>query len=371
MLPPAAPPPCCVCCASCFLVLLRCGGLLSGVLRWRVAVLCAAYRAVVSHLVLFWAAARCAVLFGAVFCVLCCSVPCCCLLLCFVARLWLCCPAAFFALWLAVSSWSALPCAVSLVDVLRCIASFRSARRCAIVRWAVLPCSAWCRCLLCRAPGHCLLPWGVVPSGAAFCRDSLRCVLCALCFLPWCVGACCCLPLFFPLFVSWGALLCVPCLLPSVQCCAVLCWCACVVLFVWYAMFLVPRASGVLLCVVLFPLVLCAAALCCAVRCVLCCAAAHCAVLSWVLSCCAAAFGVDVPLWCLAGYPIVWWGSLCGPAIPWCPAPPCCAPWCCASASWCAVLLCCLLSFVACVCLLYSPLKTTAKWVKIYFGFGK
>ena len=46
---------------------------------------------------------------------------------------------------------------------------------------------------------------------------------------------------------------------------------------------------------------------------------------------------------------------LCGPALPWCPAPLCCAPWCCAAVWWCCgVLSCCLVWFVSCVCLV-SP----------------
>ena len=76
LLPP--PPPRCGRCALCCLVLPRCAALPSGVLRCRVAVFCPAYRAVVPRLASPWAAARCAVFFGAAFCVLCCSVGCCC-----------------------------------------------------------------------------------------------------------------------------------------------------------------------------------------------------------------------------------------------------------------------------------------------------
>ena len=53
-----------------------------------------------------------------------------------------------------------------------------------------------------------------------------RCALCCVCVL----------------CVSWGVVLRVPCRLRSVRCCAVLRWCACSVLFVWSALFVVPGA---------------------------------------------------------------------------------------------------------------------------------
>ena len=78
--------------------------------------------------------------------------------------------------------------------------------------------------------------------GAVFCGVSLRCVLCAVCVLLWCVGARCYSPLCFVFLVFWDVVLCVPFLLRSVRCCALLCWCASVVLFVWCLLLLAPGA---------------------------------------------------------------------------------------------------------------------------------
>ena len=77
---------------------------------------------------------------------------------------------------------------------------------------------------------------------AVFCGVPPRCVLCAVCVLSWRGGACCCSPLCLVLCLSRGAVLCVPCPLRSVQCCALLCWCARVVLFVWCVLLLAPGA---------------------------------------------------------------------------------------------------------------------------------
>ena len=44
------------------------------------------------------------------------------------------------------------------------------------------------------------------------------------------------------LWLFLGVLLCVPCPPCSVRWCAVLCWCTCVVLFLWSALFLAPGA---------------------------------------------------------------------------------------------------------------------------------
>ena len=102
-----------------------------------------------------------------------------------------------------------------------------------------------------------------VPSGAAR-RPGALCfaVLCflvfplAVCVLSWRGGACRCSLLCSVLCVSWGAVLCVPCPLRSVRCCASLCWCACVVLFVWCVLLLAPGA------------VVCCCVLCCSLWCV-------------------------------------------------------------------------------------------------------
>ena len=78
--PEACVVPCAVCGALCCLVLPRCAVPPSGVVLCRVAVFCAACRAVVPRLVVLWAADRRAVFVGASVCVLCCAVVCCCVL---------------------------------------------------------------------------------------------------------------------------------------------------------------------------------------------------------------------------------------------------------------------------------------------------
>ena len=138
----------------------------------------------------------------------------------------------------------------------------RAAARC-VARWcAVLCCVAlvWCRCLLRRALWRCPSPWGPVLCGAVFCGVPPRCVLRAVCVLSWRGGACCCSPLCFVLCVSRGAVLCVPCALRSARCCASLCWCARVVLFVWCVPLLAPGA--VVRCCVLCCFLWCAVVRC-------------------------------------------------------------------------------------------------------------
>ena len=78
--------------------------------------------------------------------------------------------------------------------------------------------------------------------GAVFCRVPPRCVLWAVGVLSWRAGACCCSPLRCVLCVSPGVVLCVACLLRSVRCCVLFCWCAYVVLFVWCVLLLAPGA---------------------------------------------------------------------------------------------------------------------------------
>ena len=114
----------------------------------------------------------------------------------------------------------AVCCALSLGPVLRRVAAPCSPRRCAVVSCAVLSRSFWCRCFSRPAHGRGQLPWGAVRSGAAFCCVFLRCVLCAMSVWPCRVGACCCSPLWFVLFVSWGVLLCNFCRVCAVRCCA-------------------------------------------------------------------------------------------------------------------------------------------------------
>ena len=167
---------------------------------------------------------------------------------------------------LAAPSWLLPPPPLLFRAVLCCAwlgaALRRAAARCA-ARWcAVLCCVAlvWCRCLLRRALWRCPLPWGPVLCGAVFCGAPPRCVLCAVCVLPWRGGACCCSPLCFVLCVSRGAVLCVPCALRSPRCCASLCWCARVVLFVWCVPLLAPGA--VVRCCVLCCFLWCAVVRC-------------------------------------------------------------------------------------------------------------
>ena len=149
-----------------------------------------------------------------------------------------------------------------------CVPGCVAAPRCCALGRPVLCCRVlcgfvalvWCSCLLRRALWRCTSPWGPVLCGAVLCGVPTRCVLCAACILSWRGGACCCWPLCSVLRVSWGAVLCVPCPLRSVRCCASLCWCACVVLFVWCLLLLAPGA-------VVHCCVLCCSLSCAVVRC--------------------------------------------------------------------------------------------------------
>ena len=228
------------------------------------------------------------------------------------------CPSFVLSAWLVVAPPPPLFCLAVLVAAARCCvpcavlccASLgavlrRAAARCLLRCCAVLCCVVLvgCRCLLRRAPWRCPMPWALcsaVPCFAVLPR--------AVCVLSWRGGACCCSPLCFVLCVSRGAVLCVPCPLRSVRCCASLCRCARVVLFVWCALLLAPGAvvcRGAVLGLVArgFLLVAC--------------------------------FGVGVAVWPRCLFPCGWCGLL------WCPAFLCRVLWCCAVA-WCrAVVLCC------------------------------
>ena len=161
-----------------------------------------------------------------------------------------------------------------------CVPGCGAAPRCCALCRPVLCCRVlccfvalvWCPCLLHRALWRCPSPWGPVLCSAVFCGVPPRCVLCAVCVLSWRGGACCCSPLCFVLCVSQGAVLCVPCPLRSLRCCALLCWCACVVLFVWCVLLLAPGAV----------------VRCCVLCCFLWCAVVRC----WVC-----AIGLAFPLW--------------------------------------------------------------------------
>ena len=176
-------------------------GVHSGVLWCRVAVFCAACRAVVSRLAWLWAAVA--------FCVFCCVVRCCWLLLCVVPRLWLCRPASLLALW----------------SLSRCSLCCRVL--CSVLEFCAVPCCcalqrpALCCCALCHVVSvfsvllrvvSCPQALSVALGSCAFRHCELPCLpaLCALCFV--CFGGfCCCVSLF-------AAVLCAVCVL---GCCAV------------------------------------------------------------------------------------------------------------------------------------------------------
>ena len=211
---PVFPPPC-VRSALCCLVSLRCAAVPSGVLRCRVAIFCAAWRAVLSCFAWLWAAVA--------FCVFCCVVPCCWLLLCVVPGLSSYSSAALLALWLGVLFWSALPCAVLCPWVLCCSVLLRVAQRGVVLLCAALCClapfSAAARCYLpsraVRFPGTlCVLALCAVLSPRAVCSalclffrgHLVRAVVrrCALCSVRPMVSCCA----FAVLSVLCGAALC-------------------------------------------------------------------------------------------------------------------------------------------------------------------
>ena len=186
-------------------------------------------------------------------CVSCCGVPprlvvCCHGFLCVLLVAAVCCAAspvvssrcfARVAVCCHVLVCIAVCCAVFLGVVLRRAAARCSALRCVVVRCVVLSRSFRCCRTLCRALGHCSLPWGPVFS----CLPA-PCPLCCVCF----GVACCCVLLF-------AAVLCAVCVLG----CRVLC-------------FLFSPPCALLGCAVLVPLC-CAVCLVCAVSGAWCCRA--------------------------------------------------------------------------------------------------
>ena len=137
------------------------------------------------------------------------------------------------------------------------------------VRWLVLCCVgcwAWLSCavsqwVLVSCFGGAVLVWPrrSPPCGSAWCVLVFRCpVLCSValccrvvvcCRAPpfVCVVACaCCLFLAAArlLCVFWGVVLCVPCPLRPVRCCAALCWCHFVVLCASSVLFLMAGVVG-------------------------------------------------------------------------------------------------------------------------------
>ena len=230
----------------------------------------------------------------------------------------------------------AVLCYVSLGAVLHRAAARCAVRCCAVVCCVVLLRSLWCRCLLCRALWCCLSSRGPVLCGAVFCGVPPRCVLCAVCVLSWRVGARCCSPLCVVLCVSWGVVLCVRCPPRSVRCCASLCCCPGVVLFVW--------------CVLL--LALGAVVRCCVLRCFLWCSVVRC----WVW------WPVVVCWWCVSVSVSLSGCVVCFPAVG--------VLWCCAVAWCCAAVLCCLFAVLLVLALPSCGLSCCAVlrcWLSVLF----
>ena len=237
----------------------------------------------------------------------------------------------------------AVCCAVLCVPgcgaALRCCALCRPVLCSRVLCCFVAP--VWCRCLLRHALWRCLSPWGPVLCGALFCGVPPCCVLCAVCVLSGRGGACCCWRLCFVLCVSRGAVLCVPCPLRSVRCCASLCWCACVVLFVWFVLLLAPGAvvrscvlccflwCAVVRCWVWWPVVVCwwrvsvSVSLSDRVVCFPVVGVVCCGVLLPCVVCCGAVLSRGAVLLCSAVVLRCCWGLFCPPVA--CRAVLCCA----------------------------------------------
>ena len=301
-------------------------------------------------------------------------------------------------------SVAAVCSATALVPLSRCVVRVVA---CCLALVCVPACCAVVS--LCRVP---LLPvsWPRAWSGALGCYALLRCVFPCLSALGAPRGVFCggvlaravARRLCFVLCVSWDVVLCLPCPLPAVRCCAALWWSAALASCVRLVCAVSgTRCSGAFLCAVLFPVVLCALALRCASGCVVCRAAARCAVFSCVLSCCVAALLVRccvvlcwracVVLLCCALLRLLCSAASCGaacgfcwfaggprcplwcpdalrrwcPVVPgvfsWCPAPLRSVLRCCSSVWSCVVVPCGLFLCAVCICLLWPVLKTTAK----------
>ena len=285
---------------------------------------------------------------------------------------------------------------------------------CRVVLWSVV-CSVFCP-VLCGllVPGWVLAPRSSARCCAGSCRALLRSLL--VFFLR------CSLPLrgdpgcfcFFALFLRCCAG--VPASLPSVRCSLAHAELAGALLPVVFACLLLGLAVlycllgglggsccrvSLVCCVVSLGGVLpCVAARCAAWRCVVVCyvvlfcsvwccralcrvhgrcpsswgpvpfSAVFCLVFprcvcSAVVCCCVVLFAVVLCALCVLGCPAVRSLSsppcavlLCGPALPWCPAPLCCAPWCCGAVWCCGVLSCNLVWFASYVCLVSATPKS-------------
>ena len=250
---------------------------------------------------------------------------------------------------LCVSRFSFLPLG-ALCRVVLCVPGCGAAPRCCALCRPVLCCRVLCCARLVPllvAPRPLALPVALGPCALRRCvlRYSPRCVLCAVCVLSWRGGACCCSPLCLVLCVSRGAVLCVPCALRSVRCCALLCWCARVVLFVWCVLLLAPGAV----------------VRCCVLCCFLWCAEVRCWV-PWPVVVCCGVFRCRCP--CLAAWSaslwLVWFAVVpCFPVscsvVLCCRVVLCCCALlsCCGAAGACfallwAVVLCCVVLLVGC-----------------------
>ena len=178
-----------------------------------------------------------------------------------------------------------------------------------------------------------------------------RCVLCALC-CPCVAAVWWCVLLFPAVLCAVVVLGCLAvrslCLPRTGPCCAALCWCACVVLFVGSALFLAlfPGSSAVVRC--------------CVVCCCLWCPVAQC----WVwLSVIVFWWRVSVSV-SLSGrvacFPCGWCGLL------RCPAPLCCVLWC-SAVLWCCAVVFCSVFAALFVFLFLLSLKTLLNPLKNVF----
>ena len=234
------------------------------------------------------------------------------------------------------------------------LAVFVAAARCCVPCCAVRPwvrrCAALLRvvspglvlsCAVLRSFGAaacCAVPYGAARRPGFLCSAALCFAVFprAVCVLSWRGGACCCSPLCFVLCVSRGAVLCVPCALCSVRCCASLCWCARVVLFVWCVLLLAPGAV----------------VRCCVLCCFLWCAVVGCWV-CWPVVVCWWRVSVSVSLsGRVVCFPVV--GVVC------CGALPSCVVFCGAVLSRGAVLLCSAVVLRCCWGLLCPPVGCRA-----------
>ena len=225
----------------------------------------------------------------------------------------------------------------------------------------LLPCGwrglLWCPAFLCRVLLCCAVAWccAVVLCCRVAVLLGLALPSCGLCFVVLLVGC----AVFCPVVVSacCGALFlvpCVPCLLRSVRCGALLCWlwCPASLCRVLWRCAVVWCCAVVLCCpfAVLFVFALpscglsCGACVVCAVVGASCCGVSLCVVVSPWAFC-----GVVVLLWCVVV-------SCCAVRCPVVSCALCCVVRCCAALRCCAGWLCCAVVCAAGVCFSFCPL---------------